>query len=81
MVVPATLEQIIDYLTYDGQQVIIKGKYNERLFERYELDSILSTIYEADVIGIEVLDNVLILKLDDSYGDIDTLLEEPFGDN
>ena len=81
MIEPATLEQIIDYIQDESQEVILQSRYNtEALFTVYELKEkeldIPSQIYEADVIGIRIEGNYLILKLDDSYGDIATLLEE-----
>lgn len=81
MVEPATLEQIIDYITYDQQCIILQGKQTECMFKKYELNGLLSYLREADVIGIKTEGNCLVIKLDDSYGDIDLLLEEPYGDD
>lgn len=77
MIEPATLEQIRDYILDDYQDVILQGHTTEKLFKRYELDEIISQLYEADVVGIAVKDNALVLQLDDSYGNIDNLLLDP----
>lgn len=78
MIEPATLEQIISYMQDRYQDVIIRGKQTEGLFSVDELLTldIASQIYDADVIGIKIEGNYLVLNIDDSYGDIDTLLEE-----
>lgn len=78
MIEPATLEQIIGYMWDKNQEVIIRGKQTEELFTVNELLTldIASQIYDADVIGIRIEGNYLVLSLDDSYGDIDALLEE-----
>lgn len=78
MIEPATLEQIIGYMWDKNQEVIIRGKQTEELFTVNELLTldIASQIYDADVIGIRIEGDYLVLSLDDSYGDIDALLEE-----
>lgn len=81
MVEPATLEQILAYLRDDNQEIVIQGAQTERTFIAYELEDVVSEIYDADVIGIQIVNNSLILKLDDSYGYIDTLLENPYREN
>lgn len=81
MVEPATLEQILAYLRDDNQEIVIQGAQTERTFIAYELEDVVSQIYDADVIGIQIINNSLIIKLDDSYGYIDTLLESPYGEN
>lgn len=80
MVESATLEQILAYLRDDNQEIVIQGAQTERTFIAYELEDVVSEIYNADVIGIQIINNSLILKLDDSYGNIDTLLENPYGE-
>lgn len=81
MVNPATLEQILDYLRDDNQEIVIQGDQTERAFLAYELEDVVSQIYDADVIGIQVINNSLIIKLDNSYGYIDDLLENPYREN
>ena len=79
MIEPATLEQIVDYITYDEQCIVLQGKQTECMFKKYELEGILSYLKETDVIGITTEENCLVIRLDDSYGDIDLLLEDPYG--
>lgn len=79
MIEPATLEQILGYLKDDNQEIVIRGRQTERTFMAYELEDAVSQLYDADVIGIQIINNSLIINLEDSYGDIDLLLESPYG--